>query len=147
MRTVSTGLPRDDWVRADAIRLSSTPYSTEVPPARRFHGSRPMHTATFSSSPAASASLYMWARWRGTIRGAPGTGGGVDQGFAPAGPPGGFGRNAGRVGAGGKCGVAPRSLLPDPATVTASRPIGSSKVWIPMKTPPAVLEVRIERLR
>ena len=71
MRTVSTGLPRDDWVRADAIRLSSTPYSTEVPPARRFHGSRPMHTATFRSSPAAIASSYMWRRWRGTIRQAP----------------------------------------------------------------------------
>src|SRR5256885_11607018 len=71
MGAVTTGLPRDDWVGADAIRLSSTPYSTEVPAARRFHGSRPTHTATLSSSPAAIASLYMWRKWRGTIRQAP----------------------------------------------------------------------------
>ena len=71
IRTISTGFPRHDWVSAEAIRLSSTPYSTDVPPARRFHGSRPMHTATFSSSPAFIDSLYMWRRCRGTMRHAP----------------------------------------------------------------------------
>ena len=59
---IFSALPREPRVwclRADAIRDSSTPYSTEVPPAIRFHGSSPMHTATLSSSPAFSASWYI----------------------------------------------------------------------------------------
>src|SRR5438309_1701188 len=58
---------RDDPVEPGASSLRPT----DVPPARRFHGSRPTQIATFSSSPAAIASLYMCRRWRGTIRQAP----------------------------------------------------------------------------
>src|SRR2546421_10956890 len=95
----------------------------------------------------ACASNNFGRNWFGSMPRAPATRSRVDQRFATAGPPSRFGRNTGRLGVARKCRVASRFLLTDPSTVTTSRPNRSSQVWIAMRIPPAVLEVRIERLR
>src|SRR5439155_584739 len=93
------------------------------------------------------ASNNFGRNWFGWMPRAPATRSRVDHRFATAGPPSRFRRNTGRLGVARKCRVAPRSLLTDPSTVTTSRPNRSSQVRIAMRIPPAVLEVRIERLR
>src|SRR3989475_1356567 len=95
----------------------------------------------------ACASNNFGRNWFGSMPRAPATRSRVDHRFATAGPPSRFGRNTGRLGVARKCRVASRFLLTDPSTVTTSRPNRSSQVRIAMRIPPAVLEVRIERLR